>query len=72
MLRTESSRADFRTASSTAGHYKGIKLDCGYRMDIVVEALIIVAIKAVQGLLAIHEAQLLSYLRMYNKRVGLL
>ncbi|MGI8409976.1 MAG: GxxExxY protein [Pyrinomonadaceae bacterium] len=52
--------------------YKGIKLDCGYRMDIVVEALIIVAIKAVQGLLAIHEAQLLSYLRMYNKRVGLL
>ena len=52
--------------------YKGVKLDCGYRMDIVVEASIIVEIKAVQGLLPIHEAQLLSYLRMYGKRVGLL
>ena len=52
--------------------YKGVKLDCGYRMDIIVEDLIIIEIKAVQALFPIHEAQLLSYLRLYNKRVGLL
>jgi len=41
-------------------------------MDIVVEGEVIVEIKAIHALLPIHEAQLLSYLRMYNKRVGLL
>ncbi len=52
--------------------YKTVKLDCGYRLDLVVEAEIIVEIKAVEKLLPIHEAQLLSYLRLANKRVGLL
>jgi GxxExxY protein len=52
--------------------YKQVKLDCGYRLDFVVEDEIIVGIKAVERLLPIHEAQLLSYLRLANKRVGLL
>ncbi len=52
--------------------YKDVKLDCGYRLDLVVEDEIIVEIKAVEKLLPIHEAQLLSYLRLAKKRVGLL
>ena len=52
--------------------YKGVKLDCGYRMDIVVEDLVIVELKAVERILPVHEAQLLSYLKLYDKKVGLL
>jgi GxxExxY protein len=52
--------------------YKGVKLDCGYRMDMVVEDLVIVEIKAVERIIPVHEAQLLSYLKLYNKRVGLM
>ena len=52
--------------------YKDVKLDCGYRLDLVVENEIIIEIKAVEKLLPIHEAQLLSYLRLANKNVGLL
>ena len=52
--------------------YKDVRLDCGYRLDLVVEDEIIVEIKAVEKLLPIHEAQLLSYLRLARKRVGLL
>ncbi|MGA9527705.1 MAG: GxxExxY protein [Terriglobales bacterium] len=52
--------------------YKDVKLDCGYRLDIVVEDEIIVEVKAVETLLPIHEAQLLSYLRLAHKKAGLL
>src|SRR5260370_8737168 len=52
--------------------YKQVKLDCGYRLDFVLEDEIIVEIKAIEKLLPIHEAQLLSYLRLAKKRVGLL
>lgn len=52
--------------------YKRVTLDCGYRLDLVVEDEIIVEIKAIEKLLPIHDAQLLSYLRIANKRVGLL
>jgi GxxExxY protein len=52
--------------------YKQVKLDCGYRLDMVVEDEIIVEIKAIETLLPIHDAQLLSYLRLTKKRVGLL
>ena len=52
--------------------YKGVKLDRGYRMDIVVEGLIVLEIKAVEILIPVHEAQLLSYLKLYDKRLGLL
>lgn len=52
--------------------YKNVHLDCGYRMDLVVEGAIVVEIKAVEQLAPIHEAQLLSYLRLSGKAVGLL
>lgn len=52
--------------------YKSVKLDCGYRLDLVVEDLVIMEIKAVERLNSVHEAQLLSYLRLYGCRVGLL
>lgn len=52
--------------------YKGVKLECGYRMDIVVENLVIVELKAVERVLPVHEAQLLSYLKLYDKKIGLL
>jgi GxxExxY protein len=52
--------------------YKDVKLDCGYRMDLVVEAAVIVEIKAVERLNSVHEAQLLSYLKLYGCKVGLL
>ena len=52
--------------------YKSVKLDCGYRLDIVVENAVIVEIKAVEHLTSVHEAQLLSYLRLYGCKVGLL
>ena len=52
--------------------YKGVKLDCGYRMDIVVENSVIVEVKAVENLIPVYDAQLLSYLKLYNKKVGLL
>jgi GxxExxY protein len=52
--------------------FKDVKLDCGYRLDLVVEDEIIVEIKAIEKLLPIHDAQLLSYLRLTKKRVGLL
>jgi len=52
--------------------YKEVKLDCGYRLDLVVEDEIIVEIKAIEKLLPIHDAQVLSYLRLTRKKVGLL
>jgi GxxExxY protein len=52
--------------------YKGVKLDCGYRADLVVDGTILVEIKAIDSLLAIHEAQLLSYLKLGGWQVGLL
>ncbi len=52
--------------------YKQVNLDCGYKMDVVVVNLIILEIKAVERILPVHEAQLLSYLRLYEKSVGLL
>ncbi len=52
--------------------YKGIKLDCGYRLDLLVENTIVVEIKAVSAIEPIHEAQLLTYLRIGSWKVGLL
>jgi GxxExxY protein len=52
--------------------YKNVKLDCGYRMDVVVDNAVILEVKTVERLIAIHQAQLLSYLKMSGLRVGLL
>jgi GxxExxY protein len=52
--------------------YKQVKLDCGYRMDLFVEEKVIVEIKAVDQLLPIHKAQVLSYLKLSGCKLGLL
>ena len=52
--------------------YRGVRLDCGYRLDLLVEESVIVEIKSVDRLEPIHEAQLLSYLRLMDLRLGLL
>jgi GxxExxY protein len=52
--------------------YKGVKLDCGYRADVVVDGSVLVEIKAIDSLLPVHEAQLLSYLKLGGWKVGLL
>jgi GxxExxY protein len=52
--------------------YKKVKLDCGYRMDIVVSESLVLEIKTVEKLLPIHQAQLLTYLRLSGLRTGLL
>jgi GxxExxY protein len=55
-----------------AVEYKGVKLDCGYRADIVINGSILVEIKAIDSLLPIHDAQLLSYLKLGGWKIGLL
>ena len=52
--------------------YRSIRLDCGYRVDLLVEGKVIVEIKAIERLEPIHEAQLLSYLKLSGCKVGLL
>lgn len=52
--------------------YKGIPLDCGYRMDIVVDSQLILELKAAEQLLPVHEAQLLTYLKLTGLHTGLL
>jgi len=52
--------------------YKGVKLDASYRIDIIVEGRIILELKAVDSILPIHTAQLLSYLKLTNLQKGLI
>jgi len=52
--------------------YKGMLLDCGYRLDIVVEKKIVLELKSVEELTDLHEAQLLSYLRLGGYELGML
>jgi len=52
--------------------YKEVFLDCGYRLDLLVEGLVIVELKSVDALLPIHEAQVLTYLRISSLWLGLL
>src|SRR5690606_31051016 len=52
--------------------YKGIRLDCGYAMDIVVESLVLLELKTVASLLPVHEAQIITYLMLSGIKVGLL
>ena len=52
--------------------YDGVKIDLGYRLDLLVENKIIVELKVVERLTSIHEAQLLSYLKLSGKKIGLL
>jgi GxxExxY protein len=52
--------------------YKGVKLDCGYRLDLVIEDAVVLELKCVEHVLPVHEAQLLTYLKLTGKRIGLI
>jgi GxxExxY protein len=52
--------------------YEDVALDCAYRMDLLVEGVLVVEVKSVAKLDAVHEAQLLSYLKLSKKKLGLL
>jgi GxxExxY protein len=52
--------------------YKGVLLDCGYRVDLLVEGRLLIELKSVEAILPIHEAQVLTYLRLGGWQVGLL
>ncbi len=62
----------FRTQVALPVEYKGVRLEIGDRMDFVVEDRLLLELKAVDKLLPIHEAQVLTYLRLSRLRVGLL
>ena len=62
----------FRKEFGVPLQYKGIRLDCGYRVDLLVADLVVVEIKAIEALAPIHDAQLLTYLRVGGWKVGLL
>jgi GxxExxY protein len=62
----------FERQRPLAVEYKGIKLECGYRLDLLVENAVVVEVKAVSAIEPIHEAQLLTYLRVGGWKVGLL
>jgi len=52
--------------------YREVRLDIGYRLDMVVEDLVVVEIKAIDSLTAIHQAQVISYLKLIGKKLGIL
>ena len=52
--------------------YKDVRLDCGYRLDVVIDWKLIIELKAVEALIPVHEAQLLTYLRLARVELGLL
>jgi len=63
---------DFRRQAPLPIVYKDVRLDCGYRLDLVVERRLVIEIKAVERLMPIDGAQLLTYLRLSGIKVGLL
>jgi len=52
--------------------YRDVRLDCGYRLDLVVDDRLVIEVKAVERLLPVHQAQMLTYLRLGNYKIGLL
>jgi GxxExxY protein len=52
--------------------YDGVKLELGFRLDILVEDLVVIEVKSVEELIAVHHKQVLTYLKLYNKKLGIL
>ncbi len=63
---------DFLRQIDLPVEYKGLKLDCGYRLDLIVREQVVVELKCVEKVLPVHEAQLLTYMRLTGCTVGLL
>jgi GxxExxY protein len=66
------SKIQFKLQQPLPVEYKSVKLDCGYRIDMLVENKIIVELKSVDNILPIHQAQLLTYMKLSGIRIGLL
>ena len=62
----------FRRQMAVPVVYKSVRLDCGYRLDIVVQDQVILELKTVERLMPIHEAQMLTYMKLSGIRTGLL
>jgi GxxExxY protein len=62
----------FRLQHPLPVEYKAIRLDCGYRVDVMVEETLILELKSVEEIKAIHEAQLLTYMKLAGVKTGLL
>ncbi len=62
----------FQLQLSLPVEYKGLRLDCGYRVDVLVENQLIIELKAIEKVLGIHQAQLLTYMKLAGIRTGLL
>jgi GxxExxY protein len=62
----------FRRQVDLPVFYKGLQLDCGYKIDLVVDDSVVLELKCVESILPVHEAQLLTYLKLSGKSVGLL
>jgi len=73
-LQHELSKAGFRTQTQLGLPvvYDSIKLEVGYRIDLLVEDLVIVELKSVEAISSVHQAQLLSYLKLSGKSLGLI
>jgi GxxExxY protein len=65
-------KISFRLQHSLPVKYKTIKLDCGYRVDILIEDKLIIELKSVETVLPIHEAQLLTCMKLAKIKIGLL
>jgi len=65
-------RLPFKCQVDLPVSYKDLHLDCGYKIDVIVNDEVIVELKAVERILPVHEAQLLTYLKLSGKKVGLL
>ena len=73
-LQYELMQAGFRSAAQVGLPvvYRQVKLELGYRMDLLVEDLVVVEVKSVDAISPVHQAQILSYLKLSGKSIGLL
>ena len=62
----------FKLQQELPVRYKGLKLDCGYRIDVLVQDALILELKSIDTILGIHEAQLLTYMKLADIKTGLL
>jgi len=62
----------FERQKAVPVEYKGVKLDCGYRLDVVVDKLVVLELKAINALESIHDAQLITYLKLTGLKLGML
>ena len=63
---------DFKMEHPISVNYKGINLECGYRVDFIIEDQIILELKSVESIKPIHQAQILSYMKLANIKQGFL